>query len=171
MQTLPLLRATLLLGLAVGLSLHVPQAQAEEDPLQLFVGSWVVKTDQVRPQRQKITYTETYTRVLDGNYIRGETSRKPDGTMDIVFGTYDPKARGYPFWIFSSSGAYTWLPPATWDARRRVMQWKNPPQLDISYISECEFPTRDLRRCFMVVKDWKGRVLNELSWTAERLPP
>ena len=89
--------------------------------------------------------------------------------MRVVFATYDENADGYPFWIFSSTGSYTYLPPASWSERKRTMTWKNPPQFDINYRSQCEFPSDALRRCHLIMKDWKGKVLSEMTWTAERL--
>lgn len=144
-------------------------AHAAEDPLDLFIGRWTIKVSHLKPEPLEVAYTEHYQRVLDGKYIRGETSRKPDGSHDIVFATYDAKAGGYPFWIFSSTGSYTYLPPASWNARKRIMRWKNPPQFDISYQSQCEFPSAVLRSCYLIMKDWKGKVLSEMTWTAERL--
>ncbi len=156
----------LLTLLAAGVA---PELAAAEDPLELFVGRWAITVSHIRPERLEVTYTEHYQRVLDGKYIRGETSRKPDGNYDIVFGTYDENADGYPFWVFSSTGSYSYLAPATWNARKRIMTWKNPPQFDISYESQCEFPSAELRSCYLIMKDWKGKVLSEMTWTAERL--
>lgn len=163
-------RRTAALGLcalvAAGAPFHSP---ASDEVLDVFLGQWRVSVNQLQPEPQQLSYTETYRRELDGAYIRGETSRKPDGSRDIVFGTYDKVADGYPFWIFSSTGSYSYLAPATWDARRKVMSWKNPAQFDISYRSWCDFSNPDLRSCYMMVKDWKGKVLSEMEWTAARI--
>jgi hypothetical protein len=106
--------------------------------------------------------------VLDRKFIRGRTARKQDGSLDIVFGTYDQNADGYPFWIFSSSGSYLYLPPAVWNAGEQTMEWKNPSGLDINYRSRCRFPDRDNRLCHMIIKDWKGKVILEMEWAAVR---
>jgi hypothetical protein len=155
-------------ALAMGSWLLLTPVHADSNALDLFVGNWQIQVTQLQPETSKLTYTEVYERVLDGKYIRGETARKPDGTQDIVFATYDATADNYLFWIFSSSGSYTYLPQATWNAKKRLMKWKNPSQFDISYESKCEFPSNNLRSCHLIMKDWKGKVLSELAWTAER---
>ncbi len=161
-------RFAVLLGVALGGFL--PNiSSAQQEVLDLFLGRWRVDVTLLQPQSAKLSYTERYRRVLDGNYIQGETDRKPDGSRDIVFGTYDSQADGFPFWIFSSTGSYSYLAPGTWDARQRQMHWKNPTGFDISYESVCEFPGRDSRRCYLIIKDWKGKVMNEMSWTATRI--
>lgn len=139
-----------------------------EDALDLFVGHWEIDVVILQPKAAQLNYTEHYERILDGKYIRGETSRKADNTKDVIMGTYDEAADGYAFWVFSSSGSFTYLPPGDWDPRRRVMTWKNPAQFDIAYNSTCRFPTADQRLCYLIVKDWKGKVLSEMKWTAQR---
>lgn len=164
-------RAWLYLPASLFSSLLLPCAAvwAEEKPLDLFVGSWKIEALNLQPERSAISYTEKYEWILDGQYIRGETSRKPDGNLDIVFATQDLKAGGYPFWIFTSDGSYTYLFPAKWDKNKRVMTWKNPSQFDVNYLSQCKFPSKDLRSCFLIMKDWKGKVLSEIKWTATRV--
>ena len=154
--------------LVTAVHLAAAPAYADEGGLEGFVGRWTVHLKALQPQRSEITYTETYEWVLDGQFLRGHTGRKPDGTQDVYYATYDENAKGYPFWIFSSSGAYTYLAPGTWNARTRTMEWTNPSGLDISYRSVCNFPDRDTRRCTLIVKDWKGAVLSELEWSASR---
>ena len=144
-------------------------ACASDQVLDVFLGHWRVTVNHLQPEQLEVSYTETYTRELDGAYIRGETSKKPDGSRDMVFATYDDNAGGYPFWVFSSTGSYTYLPPATWNARKQIMNWRSPAQFDISYRSWCDFSDPDLRSCYLMVKDWKGKVLNEMSWTAARI--
>ena len=151
------------------LLLPCTRAWAAENPLGLFVGSWKIQASTLQPEQSKISYTESYRWFLDDQYIRGETSRKPDGNIDIIFATQDLKAGGYPFWIFTSDGSYTYLFPAKWDDKERVMTWKNPSQFDINYRSECRFPNSDFRSCFLIMKDWKGKVIREIKWTATRL--
>ncbi|MBU4263694.1 MAG: hypothetical protein KKC76_17705 [Proteobacteria bacterium] len=87
---------------------------------------------------------------------------------DVIFGTYDRHADGYPFWIFSSSGSYIYLPPAKWNPRKRAMEWENPKESDIIYRSRCHFPDKNNRDCWLIMKDWKGKVLLELEWRAVR---
>lgn len=145
-----------------------PGTLADQGGLELFAGHWDVRVQILQPERKVVNYTERYEPVLDGKFIRGQTGRKPDGSEDIVFGTYDAKVDGYPFWIFSSSGSYTYLPPGSFDARRRTMEWTNPAGWDVVYRSQCDFPDARLRRCTLLIKDWRGKVLLEQEWTAIR---
>lgn len=153
---------------AIMVSLVTLPATGDRNVLELFVGQWDVHIDTLRPEPSTTRYSETYTWVLDRQFIRGETEGKDDGSQDIIFGTYDAQANGYPFWIFSSTGTYLHLPPGKWNARQRVMEWENPDGLDIHYRSRCHFPDRDTRTCTLIVKDWKGKVLLETEWRAER---
>lgn len=145
-----------------------PSVSADQGVLGKFIGEWDIHARTLRPTPGTTRYGERYEWVLDGQFIRGETDRRADGSHDIVFGTYDKKADGYPFWIFSSSGTYIYLPPAKWNARTRTMEWQNPEGFDISYRSRCHFPDADHRHCNLVMKDWKGKVLLELQWDAKR---
>lgn len=143
-------------------------AVAELRVLDLFIGSWEIHTETVRPRPSTSHYSEHYEWVLDGKFIRGETGRKADGSKDIIFGTYDVQADGYTFWIFSSSGSFLYLPPGTWDEQHRTMEWRNPKGFDLNYLSSCSFPNRDNRYCNLIMKDWKGEVVQELKWHAVR---
>lgn len=102
-------------------------ARADENALDNFLGRWDVRVKRVRPKVSEVTYTETYEWVLNRQFLTGVTGPKSDGTEDVIYGTYDAKMKGYPFWIFSSSGTYVYLAPGTWDAGKRTMEWKNPP--------------------------------------------
>lgn len=158
----------IVLVLAAATCFAVPLAKADEGGLENFVGDWDVHVRTLRPKPSEVRYTETYEWVLDGKFLRGQTGRKPDGTRDIIFATYDEQSQGYPFWIFSSSGSYSYLAPGTWDARALIMEWRNPAEFDIVYRSRCHFPDRNNRHCTLLVKDWKGTVLSELEWSAVR---
>ena len=141
---------------------------ADEGGLDVFVGRWNVHVTTLQPQKSEVTYTEAYEWVLDGQFLRGQTGRKSDGTEDIIFATYDKQSKGYPFWIFSSSGSFTYLAPGTWDAGTLTMEWNNPAEFDIAYRSRCTFPDKNTRHCTLMVKDWKGTVLSEVEWSALR---
>jgi hypothetical protein len=143
-------------------------AVADLQVLDMFAGNWDIDAETVQPRPGTARYSERYEWVLDGKFIRGETGRKADGSKDIVFGTYDAQADGYIFWIFSSSGSFIYLPPGTWDERRRTMEWRNPKGFDLNYRSSCRFPDRDNRYCDLIMKDWKGEVVLELKWHAVR---
>jgi len=141
---------------------------ADEGGLDVFVGRWDVHVKTLQPQRSEVTYIETYEWVLDGKFLRGQTERKSDGTQDIIFATYDEQSKGYPFWIFSSTGSFTYLAPGTFDARTLTMEWNNPADFDIAYRSRCTFPDNNTRHCTLVIKDWKGAALSEVEWSAFR---
>lgn len=145
-----------------------PVVHADQGGLDVFVGRWDVRVATLQPEKSEVTYTEVYEWVLGDKFLRGQTGRKTDGTEDVIYGTYDSQAEGYPFWIFSSTGTYVYLAPATSDARKRIMEWKNPTGWDISYRGRCSFPDDKTRHCTMIQKDWKGKVLLEQKWSAVR---
>ncbi|HYP69118.1 MAG TPA: hypothetical protein VEP67_12825 [Thiobacillaceae bacterium] len=154
--------------LAPTFCLGAAPALADKDVFGRFVGRWDIQAKTTQPQRSKMAYSETYEWTLDGKFIQGRTGRKADGSYDIAYGTYDKKADGYPFWIFSSSGSYTYLAPAKWYSGKQMMEWENPKDWDVAYHSRCYFPDADNRACNLIIKDWKGKVLLEMEWRAVR---
>jgi hypothetical protein len=153
---------------AIGIGARSETARADKEVLEYYVGHWDIHAETLQPEPSRTSYTERYEWTLDGRFIQGKTGRKADGAYDVIYGTYDAKADGYPFWIFSSSGSYTYLPPAKWNARERTMEWENPENWDVVYKSRCHFPDRDSRHCSLNMKDWKGKVLLDLKWRATR---
>jgi Protein of unknown function (DUF1579) len=147
---------------------HESSARAQDNVLYKFVGRWDVRVKTLQPQKPDLTYIETYEWMLDRKFVRARTEGKTDGTEDMVVGSYDPKANGYPFWIFSSTGTFLQLAPGTWDARNRTMDWKSPLLLDVSYQARCIFPDDNTRRCTLVIKNWLGKVLQEQDSSAVR---
>ena len=156
--------------LAFGLGLGAISAHAQDNVLEKFVGRWDVRVKTLQPQKPDLTYIETYEWILDRKFVRARTEGKTDGTEDMVVGGYDAKTKGYPFWIFSSSGTFLNLnlAPGTWDARSRTMEWKSPILLDVSYLGRCTFTDDNTRRCTLVLKNWLGRVLLEQETIAVR---
>jgi uncharacterized protein DUF1579 len=143
-------------------------ARADDNALAKYIGRWDVRVKNLQPKGPDVTYIENYQWVLQRKFIRATTEGKSDGTEDLIVAGYDPKTKGYPFWIFSSSGTYVYLPSAAWDARQRIMTWENPPQMDITYRLRCIFPDDNNRRCTLITKDWKGKVLIEQESSAVR---
>ena len=143
-------------------------ARADRGGLDVFIGRWDIYIKTLASKTMEMQYIESYEWALERKIVRGKTQRKPDGSYDLIFATYDEQLDSYPFCIFSSSGAYLTLAPATWDADERVMRWKNPRGFDITFRSECSFSDPDTRRCRLISKDWKGEVLNEAHWIATR---
>jgi Protein of unknown function (DUF1579) len=154
--------ALLVIGLAGG------SARAQDNVLDKFVGRWDVRVKTLQPQKPDLTYIEIYEWMLDRRFVRARTEGKTDGTEDMIVVGYDPKTNGYPFWIFSSSGTFLFLAPGTWDARNRIMEWKSPPLLDVSYQARCTFTDDSNRRCALVLKNWLGKVLLEQDSSAIR---
>lgn len=115
-----------------------------------------------------LTFTETYQWDLGGHFLHGDSGIKSDGTRDLVIATYDEPGKGYPFWIFSSSGVWYYLAPGRWDEDSRTLTWQNPPSQPLSYLTRCSFPDRNTRHCEAVIKDWKGTVLLDQKATAIR---
>jgi hypothetical protein len=108
--------------------------------LDKYVGRWDVRVKTLQPQKPDLTYIETYEWVLDRKFVRGRTEGKTDGTEDMIVVGYDSKTNGYPFWIFSSSSTFLFLAPGSWDARNRILEWKSPPLLDVSYQGALHLP-------------------------------
>jgi hypothetical protein len=160
-------RVALIALLTVACGSAATAARAGNEVLDLLVGRWDVRVKTLKPVPAEVTYSEQYEWVLGGKFLRGQTSNKSDSTVDISFGTYDAKSDGYPFWIFSSSGTYIYLAPATWDARTRTMEWKNPPASDVYYNTKVVF-TEKGRHWTVLVKDWKGVVLQHQEGNAVR---
>lgn len=179
-----LMTTTLLVGL--GVVLLVPGARShgqgkapgslgrpQPHPPELMVlerlrGTWDVTVNTRAPQAGTTKHVETYEWVLDRRFLRGETSQKPDGTQDMFMATYDPAIKGYRFWIFSSSGFFVEMPKGAWDERTQSMEWKSPPQMDITFRGQWTFPDKDTRQWTALLKDWKGTVLLEATGTATR---
>ena len=136
--------------------------------LERLRGTWDVTVTTRAPQAGTMTYVEAYEWVLDQRFLRGETSQKSDGTHDIFMATYDPVAKGYRFWMFSSAGSSVELPKGTWDEKTQSMEWKSPPQMDVSFRGQWIFPDKDSRRWTAVLKDWKGNIILDAVGTATR---
>ncbi len=154
--------------LLLGCLLFATAVSASDEVLELFVGTWDAKVTTLEPVRAEVTYRETYEWVLGGKFLEGKTSNKSDGTTDISLGTYDAEARGYPYWIFSSSGSYLYLAPGKWNARERTLEWKNPANSDLYYETRVVFTEPGRRRWTVLVKDWRGNVLARQEGSAVR---
>ncbi len=153
--------------MAVVMAALSSQIQAEENALDLLVGSWDVEVTNLKPKQSKLTYTETYQWTLNRQFLHGKIN-KSDGNKDVVYATYDAQVKGYHFWVFSTTGSFVYLPPASWDSRTRTMEWKNLPNSDIIYLTREVFPDEKTRHWSLVVKDWKGSVLQQQEGRAVR---
>jgi hypothetical protein len=145
-----------------------PADAAQLAVLDRLQGTWDVEAVSRTPEERTITYSETYEWVLDDHFMRGETSRKSDGTQDVSMITYDAAAGGYRVWIFNSQGTFIALPPGTWNADTRSMEWKTGMFADVGFSAGWTFPDADTRRWTAKVKSWTGQVLLDLEGTARR---
>ena len=94
-------------------SFAASSARAQDNVLEKYVGRWNVSVKTLQPQKPDQTYIETYEWMLDRKFVRARTEGKADGTEDMVVGGYDPTTNKYPFWIFSSTGAFLYLAPGS----------------------------------------------------------
>ncbi len=154
--------------LAITFSSHSADHLTGDHVLDLFIGQWDARVTTLQPKQSEVTYTETYEWTLNHKFLRGETKHRSDGAEDVIYGSYDEQADGYPFWIFSSSGSAVYLAPAKWDANTRKMVWKNPANSDIYYTTLLTFPNDNTRRWSVMIKDWKGSVLLQQEGRAVR---
>ena len=146
------------------------QVAAKLRVLDAFLGTWDVTVHSRVPKLADVTYTETFDWALDHWFIRGESSRKSDGSHELAIGTFDPLTNGYPFWLFSSPGSVITLGGGTWNEATRTMTWKSPAGSTNSFETRCIFATETTRRCISWVKDWKGTLLIDQDSTAVRKP-
>ena len=146
-----------------------PDVQRQLDVLDRFVGRWRVTLHTRVPAVPVITYTETYRWTLGRRFIHATVDDRSDGVTSVSYGTFDPARGGYLFWIFMSTGAYFYLDAGRWDERARTMTWTSPAGSQIDYESRCSFPGPDLRQCRTRVQDWKGSVISDFEFRAERI--
>ena len=83
--------------------------------LDLVRGAWIATLITTRPAWSVVTYTEICVCILGGRFLQGDTGVKSDGVRYTVLATYCSASGGFPFWIFSSSGARFYLSPGSWD--------------------------------------------------------
>jgi hypothetical protein len=139
--------------------------------LELFTGAWEVRTRTSVPKPADVRSTESWSWVLDQRFVRGDTGVKSDGSQEIVFMTYDPASRGFPFWIYSSSGLWIYLEPGKWNESTRTLEWKSGLVSKVIYASRCSFPDARSRHCVTTAKDLFGRVVLAQESVALRRAP
>jgi hypothetical protein len=132
-------------------------------------GTWDVKAMRRQPQPAgEVTYTETFDWVLDGRYLRSETSRKSDGDKSISMFWYDMLTKSYRYVIYSASGLAVELPPPTWSEGTQTMEWKTGMLSPLSYNGFATFTDPNTIRWKSLWKDWKGTVIFDLEGTSFR---
>jgi hypothetical protein len=120
------------------------------------------------PPAGEITYVETFDWILDGRFLRGESSRKSDGGKSLSILWFDLFTKTYRFVIFDASGLAVELPPPAWNEQTQTMQWKSGALTPTSYTGQATFKDRNTIQWKSLWKDWKGRVLLDLEGTSIR---
>lgn len=137
--------------------------------IEKWRGTWDVKATRRQPQPvQESSYVETFEWVLDGRYLRSETSRKSDGGMSMSMFWFDMLTKTYRLAIFDASGLAVELPPPTWSEPTQTMEWRSGLFTPTSYTGSAAFTDRDTIRWKSLWKDWKGTVILDLEGTSIR---
>jgi len=149
-------------------ALAAPDASRGDAVLERFAGDWEVQVTATKPVKVFSRYFESAVLAPGGKLLRTSTSVKPDGTQDWSMMMYDAPSGGYPLWTFTSAGALHYLAPGRWNAETRSIVWKAPPGAPVSHKTTCTFSDERTRNCQTLVKNWKGGVLLDQSYTAIR---
>ena len=154
--------------------------------LDKWRGSWKVTAIRHQPEPKTITYDENFDWVLNGRFLRGETSQKSDGTRAMSMIWYDVNTKSYRFVLFDSSepgkpkdlavgvppplwaGLAVELPPSTWDEKTQTMEWNAGLFSPVKYTGRTTFPNKDTIQWSAVLKDFKGTVIVDVEGTSIR---
>lgn len=151
-----------------GLQIDTPLGP-ETKIVEKWRGTWDVKAMRRRPHpAQEVTYVETFDWILDGRYLRSETSRKSDGGKSMTMFWYDVFNQTYQYVIYYASGLVAILPPPAWNDSTQTMEWKSGLFSPISYNAYATFTDRDTIRWKSLWKDWKGTVILDIEGTSHR---
>ena len=137
--------------------------------IEKWRGTWEVKSVRHAPKPAKeIQYVETFEWVLDGRFLRSQTSRKSDGGMSSSMLWFDVFTKSYRFIVFDANGFALELPPPTWNEATQTMEWKSGSLSPTSYTAHATFPDADTIRWKSSWKDWKGTPILELEGVSTR---
>ena len=137
--------------------------------IEKWRGTWDVKATRHQPQpAREVTYVETFDWVVDGRYLRSETSRKSDGGKSMSMFWFDVLTKTYRLAFFDASGLAVELPPPTWSDSTQTMEWRGGRSTPTSYTGYATFTDRDTIRWKSLWKDWKGTVILDLEGTSTR---
>lgn len=154
--------------------------------LDKWRGSWKVTAIRRQPDPKTITYDEHFDWVMNGRFLRGETSQKSDGTKAMSMLWYDVSTKSYRFILFDSSepgkpeqvaaglplpawsGVAVELPPPTWDEKTQTMAWDTGLFGPVKYTGRTTFSNKDTIQWNAVLKDWKGTVVLDVEGTSIR---
>jgi len=142
---------------------------AESMVVDKWRGTWEVKATRRQPQPEMaVNYVETYDWVLDGRYLRSETSRKSDGGKSMSMVWFDANTKNYRFVIFDANGLAVELPPPTWSENTQTMEWRGGMFSPVAYTGYATFTNPDTIRWKSLLKDWKGTVIVDLEGVSVR---
>lgn len=149
-----------------------PQSGALPGPeskiIEKWRGTWEVKAMRRQPLPvQEVTYVETFDWVLDGRYLRSETSRKSDGGKSMSMFWFDPFMKSYRWVLFDLFFAVE-LPAPTWSETTQTMEWEAGFFAPIAYTAHVTFKDPDTIEWKSLLKDWKGTVILDLEGTSVR---
>jgi Protein of unknown function (DUF1579) len=132
-------------------------------------GTWDVEAVRRVPKPvQEVTYSETYDWILDGHYLRCETSRKSDGGKSMSIIWFDVFNKTYRWVIYDATGIAVDLPPGTWNESTQTMVWKSGLFSPVSFDGYATFQDPDTIRWKSLLKDWKGTIILDLEGTSTR---
>lgn len=146
----------------------MPAEIPELKVLSLWQGTWDVNATRHQPDPATVNYRETFTWVLDGRFLKGETSLKSDGNKSMSMATYDQRIGAYRFWTFDSTSFASELPPAEWQESTRTMKWSSGFFNPLRFESRVTFIDDDTINWQVLLKDWKGTVIYAMDGTSIR---
>ena len=145
------------------------RSSAESMVVDKWRGTWEVKATRHQPQPEmEVSYVETYDWVLDGRYLRSETSRKSDGGKSMSMVWFDANTKNYRFVIFDANGLAVELPPPTWSEGTQTMEWRGGMFSPVAYMGYVTFTSPNSIRWKSLLKDWKGTVIVDLEGVSVR---
>jgi hypothetical protein len=140
--------------------------------LDKFRGNWKVTAIRRHPDPKTLTYDENVDWVLNGRFLRSETSQKSDGSRSMSMCWYDVNKEGYLYTFFDSTteptGFSAELPPATWDESKQSMEWDSGLLGILRFTGFSTFLNKDTVHTRGTLKDWKGSVLVDVEATSIR---
>ena len=152
-----------------------PKIQGVELPgqetkiIEKWRGTWDVKATRRKPLPvEDITSVETYDWILDGRYLRSETSLNSVGGKSMSMFWFDMFTKTYQYVIYDKSGFVAALPPSTWHESTQTMEWKSGFFSPVSYQASVTFSDPDTIQWKSLWKDWKGSVILDLKGVSIR---
>ena len=148
----------------------------EEDPdgdrpsemaaLDRLVGTWDTEMGSKVRAGEKWRAEMTCRRALAGRVVEVRERVRPTGEEHFTVYTFDPKGKTFRQWYFSSR----WAPAegtGTWDAAAQTMTWACHGGGQTTAMT-WKFASADRIEFRLVVKDGKGKVLEDLEGTHTR---